>query len=159
VSTNTLRETATILLVEDNPDHAELVARSFRQSQTPNTIRHVTDGRMALNYLFRREQYADAAISPRPDVILLDLRLPKIDGLEVLREIKDSHDLRCIPVVVLTTSQTERDIARAYQLHANSYLVKPVEFAKFTRMIEDLNTYWLQWNWQPSGTDDSGNSG
>ena len=156
MSIDTLPETATILLVEDNLDHAELVARSFRHSHTPNTIRHVADGRMALNYLFRREQYADEAQSPRPHVILLDLRLPKVDGLEVLREIKESPQLCSIPVIVLTTSQTQRDIARAYQHHANSYLVKPVEFAKFTQMIEDLNTYWLQWNWQPSGAEISG---
>ena len=138
-----------ILLVEDNPDHAELVVRSFQDHRVANQIHCVADGEAALDYLFRRGEYADAESSPRPHVILLDLRLPRIDGLEVLQEIKTDEKLRCIPVVVLTTSEAEGDLARAYEHHANSYLVKPVDFGKFTQLMDDLGFYWLGWNRQP----------
>ncbi len=138
-----------ILLVEDNPDHAELVARSFREHRVANQIHHVIDGEAALDYLFRRGEYADPESSPHPHVILLDLRLPKIDGLQVLQEIKIDEKLCCIPVVVLTTSEAENDMARAYEHHANSYLVKPVDFGKFTELMDDLGFYWLGWNRQP----------
>lgn len=135
-----------ILLIEDNPDHADLIMRSFKGHQVSNKIHHVLDGEAALDYLFRRGRYADPVKSPQPHVILLDLRLPKVDGLEVLKEIKTSNALHKIPVVVLTTSEAERDIARAHEYHANSYLVKPVDFAEFTKLMSDLCYYWLGWN-------------
>jgi CheY-like chemotaxis protein len=135
-----------ILLVEDNPDHAELVMRSFESHRVANTISHVADGRQALDYLFREGEFTDAAKSPRPHIVLLDLRLPKVDGLEVLGAMKESDDLRRIPVVVLTTSESERDVAQAYHHHANSYLVKPLDFAKFTELMDTLGFYWLGWN-------------
>jgi len=135
-----------ILLVEDEPAHAELVMRSFEDHEVPNRIYHVADGEQALNFLFRRGDYADRNGSPRPDVILLDLRLPRIDGLEVLKEIKAADDVRHIPVVILTSSEAEMDIAKAYDYHVNSYLVKPIDFDKFTRMMETLSDYWLVWN-------------
>ena len=138
-----------ILLVEDNQDHSELVTRSFQDHKVANKICHVTDGDAALNYLFRRGEYADPEKSPRPHVILLDLRLPKIDGLEVLKEIKAERDLARIPVVILTTSEAEKDVTAAYDYHANSYLVKPVDFDKFTQLINDLGLYWLAWNQKP----------
>ena len=138
-----------ILLVEDNPDHTELIMQSFRDHRVANKINHVSDGESALDYLFRRGDYADPKKSPRPNVILLDLRLPKVDGLEVLNEIKDVEKLRRIPVVVLTTSETEKDMSKAYNNHANSYLVKPVDFDKFTRLMDDLGFYWLGWNSKP----------
>jgi len=138
-----------ILLVEDNPDHAELVKRSFQEHRMLNKIYHVSDGEAALDYLFRRGMYADPGTSPRPHVILLDLRLPKVDGLQVLGEIKTDEDLRLIPVVVLTTSEAEKDLARAYSHHANSYLVKPVDFGKFVQLMNDMGFYWLGWNRQP----------
>lgn len=138
-----------ILLVEDNEAHAELVIRSMRSQQVANRIHHVIDGEQALDYLFHRGKFADAARNPRPNLILLDLRLPKIDGLEVLKTIKETHELLRIPVVILTSSEAESDIARSYDYHANSYVVKPLEFRKFTQLMRDLGFYWLGWNTMP----------
>jgi CheY-like chemotaxis protein len=138
-----------ILLVEDNPDHTELMMRGLQTHRVVNQIYHVSDGEAALDYLFRRGAYANPEKCPLPHMILLDLRLPKIDGLEVLKTIKATKRLRRIPVVIVTTSETERDIARAYDDHANSYLVKPVDFGKFTQLMEDLGFYWLGWNRHP----------
>ena len=139
----------TILLIEDNPDHTQLILRSFQDHRVANQVRCVSDGRAALDYLFRRGDYADPKKSPRPHLILLDLRLPRVDGLQVLREIKIDDKLRRIPVVVLTTSEAESDVARAYEFHANSYLVKPMDFKKFTQLMDELGFYWLGWNHQP----------
>lgn len=138
-----------ILLIEDNPDHAELIKRGFQDHRIANKIYHVSDGEAALDYLFHRGDYADPKKSPSPHIILLDLRLPKIDGLEVLKEIKSDKNLRSIPVVVLTTSEAEKDMVIAYYNHANSYLVKPVDFEKFTKLMDDLGFYWLAWNRKP----------
>ncbi len=135
-----------ILLVEDNFDHAELIMRGLEDHRVINQIYHVADGEAALNYLFRRDEYADPKKNPKPHLVLLDLRLPKIDGLEVLKEVKTSETLRAIPVVILTSSSAENDVARAYDYHANSYLVKPVDFDQFTRLMNDLGFYWLAWN-------------
>lgn len=140
----------TILFVEDNEDHAELVMRSLEEHRVTNNIRHVSDGAQALDYLFRRGDYASPKSSPRPDVVLLDLRLPKVDGLEVLRELKSSEELRRIPVVILTTSEAEADVARAYDMHANAYLVKPVGFDSFLDLMKDLGFFWLVWNKPPT---------
>ncbi len=142
-------EPLTILLVEDNPAHAELVIRSFENQRVANKIFHVQDGEEALDFLFRRGNYQDPEKAPRPNVILLDLRLPKIDGLEVLREIKNTDNVKRIPVVILTTSQAEIDASRAYDYHANSYLVKPLDFDLFTKLMEELGFYWLGWNYNP----------
>jgi len=138
-----------ILLVEDNPAHAELVKRTLEGHPVANRIIHISDGETALDYLFRRGAFADAEKSPRPHVVLLDLRLPRVDGLEVLQEIRTSDALEKLPVVVLTTSEAEMDAARAYEYHANSFLVKPLEFDKFVRLMEDLGFYWLKWNYYP----------
>ncbi len=138
-----------ILFVEDNPDHAELVMRSFQDHRVANTIHHLTDGEAALDYLLRRNAYSDPQKSPRPHVVLLDLRLPKVDGLEVLKVIRSSQGLEKIPVVVLTTSHAELDVGKAYEYHANSYLVKPLDFEKFTNLMDDLGFYWLGWNHYP----------
>jgi CheY-like chemotaxis protein len=146
------KEEFTVLLVEDNFDHAELVLRSFRDHHFPNAIQHVPDGEAALDYLFQRGAYADPAHCPKPHVILLDLRLPKVDGLEVLKTIKADECLRRIPVVILTTSQAEMDIAKAYDNHANSYLVKPVDFSMFSELMKELGCYWLDWNKRPQAT-------
>ena len=118
----------TILHVEDNTDHAQLIARSLRKNRVANSIHHVVDGEEALDYLLLRRNYTSEELAPRPQIILLDLRLPKVDGLEVLRTIKTTDALSTIPVVVLTSSEAEKDVARAYQYRANSYLVKPVGF-------------------------------
>jgi DNA-binding response OmpR family regulator len=144
-------EPLTVLLVEDNLAHAEMVKRSFEDHRVANKIIHVTDGEMALDYMLRRDQYADPQSSPRPHVVLLDLRLPKIDGLQVLKEIRSTEEISRSLVVILSTSAAETDVARAYEYHANSYLVKPVDFMKFTEMMDDLGFYWLGWNYFPWG--------
>lgn len=138
-----------VLLVEDNPAHAELVIRSLEDHQVANEIHHVADGEAAMHYLRQEEAYADPDEAPRPDVILLDLRLPKLDGLDVLKQIKDNPALRQIPVVMLTTSKAESDIFEAYRHHVNSYLVKPINFDDFKSLMEDLGFYWLIWNQKP----------
>lgn len=135
-----------ILLIEDNPAHAELIIRSLEEHKIPNDIYHAYDGEVALDYLFRRGTYQNVDENPRPHVILLDIRMPKIDGFQVLKEIKNSDELKHIPVVVLTTSEAEKDVARAYENYANSYLVKPVDFDKFMQLMEELGLYWLNWN-------------
>lgn len=142
-------EPLTILLVEDNPAHAELVMRSFEEHRIANKVYHASDGEIALDFLFRRGSYTDPEKSPRPHVVLLDLRLPKVDGLEVLQEIRASPLVQDIPVVVLTTSSAERDIMGAYKSHANSFVVKPVDFSKFTQLMDELGFYWLGWNHAP----------
>jgi len=138
-----------VLLVEDNPDHAELVIRNLAEHPVPNRVIHLTHGQAALDYLLRREGYADAALSPRPHIILLDLRLPRVDGLQVLQVIKTSESLRQIPVIVLTTSDTEQDSTRAYYNYANSYLVKPLGYEQFRKLIQDIGFYWLSQNKPP----------
>jgi len=138
-----------VLLVEDNPDHAELVVRSLKAHRLLNEIVHLSDGEAAMDYLRQRGAYADPQKNPRPDVVLLDLRLPRMDGLEVLEEIKTDPALRSIPVVILTTSESGVDIGKAYERYVNSYLVKPVDYAKFVQMMNDLGFYWMGWNRQP----------
>lgn len=138
-----------ILLVEDNPDHAELAIRNLGDAGLANRVTHLEDGEAALDYLFNRGKYADRTVNPRPDVVLLDLRLPKVDGIEVLKQVKDSEELKSIPVVILTTSAAERDITLAYQHYVNSYLTKPVDFESFSNLLRDLGFYWLAWNKRP----------
>ena len=142
-------EPLNILLVEDNSAHAELVMAGFEKDNVANRIHHVWDGEEALDYLLHKGAYREAEKYPVPNLVLLDLRLPKIDGLEVLKVIKEDATLRRIPVVVLTTSDAERDVAMAYDQHANSYLVKPLDFEKFHKMMIDLGFYWLAWNRHP----------
>lgn len=140
-----------VMLVEDNVDHAELVIRTLEEHRIANRVKHFLDGQSALEYLFHRGEYADLANNPRPHVVLLDLRLPRVDGIDVLKAIKESDELKAVPVVVLTTSEAEKDVARAYYNHANSYLVKPVGFEEFKKMMDDLGFYWLGWNMNPHG--------
>ncbi|MCA9933246.1 MAG: response regulator [Ardenticatenaceae bacterium] len=135
-----------ILLVEDNPAHAELITRSLEDHEIPSDIFHVNDGEKALDFLYRRGQFANLAENTLPNVILLDIRMPKMSGLEVLKEIKLSPSLRHIPVIMLTTSEAEQDVSAAYKNYANSYLVKPVEFSKFIELMEEIGYYWLGWN-------------
>ena len=146
---NTKGEPVTILLVEDDPAHAEIVRRNFTGFRLANRLMHVADGQQALDYLFRQGEFQDPARSPRPSLILLDLRLPKVDGLEVLKTIKGDPDLTRIPVVVLTTSAAGMDMAKAYGCHANSYLVKPVDFPQFLKLMDALGYYWLVLNQFP----------
>jgi CheY-like chemotaxis protein len=136
-----------ILLVEDDPAHAAMVQRSLEDFRVANRITLVTDGQQALDHLLPDE--TDPSPRPRPDLILLDLRLPKVDGHEVLKRIKADESLRSIPTVVLTTSSAEADLARAYAQGADSYLVKPVGYDEFTGLMEAFGYYWLAWNRYP----------
>lgn len=138
-----------ILLVEDNPAHAELVRRGLEHSEIPATILHAEDGEDALAYLMQQGPYADTKAWPRPCVVLLDINLPKLSGLEVLKAVKSNDQTRNIPVVMLTTSEAENDIIGAYEHSANSFLVKPVDFAKFVKLMDNLAPYWLSWNHSP----------
>lgn len=143
-------EPVLVMLVEDNADHAELVIRTLEEHRIANRVRHFLDGQSALDYLFHRGEYADPAMNVRPHVILLDLRLPRVDGIDVLKAIKEDEHLKSIPVVVLTTSEAEKDVYKAYNNHANSYLVKPVGFEEFKKLMDDLGFYWLSWNTNPN---------
>ena len=144
-----------ILLVEDDPAHAEIVRRNLSDFRVANTITHREDGQAALDYLHRAEGSPSGPEQPLPDLILLDLRLPKVDGLEVLRRLKADPELRRIPTVILTTSKTEQDMLAAYDHGAGSYLVKPVDFHKFTELLETFGFYWLAWNQYPNRSSSS----
>ncbi len=135
-----------VLLVEDNSQHAEIIYRLLQNLGIPIRFQHVSDGQAALDYLHHRGAYADPLRHPRPHVILLDLRLPKVDGMDVLKQVKSSTSLRTLPVVVLSSSDAKMDIAAAYRQHANSYLVKPIDYDEFSAMIETLGLYWLTMN-------------
>ncbi len=132
-----------ILLVEDNPQDAELTTRALKGRNLANRLLVVEDGAEALDLVFCRGQYADRQMTHPPKVILLDLRLPKLNGLEVLREIKADKRTRSIPVVMVTSSQEDPDVKAAYELGANSYVVKPVEFDAFMDAMSNLGLYWL----------------
>lgn len=146
-------EPVLVMLVEDNVDHAELVIRTLEEHRIANRVKHFLDGQSALDYLFERGEYSNRSDTDRPHVILLDLRLPRVDGIDVLKTIKEDEHLKTIPVVVLTTSEAEKDVAKAYYNHANSYLVKPVGFDEFKRLMDDLGFYWLSWNTNPDPRD------
>ena len=140
-----------ILLVEDNPNDAELTLRALKKNKLANHVAHVSDGAEALDFIFARGAFKDRDIESRPRVIFLDLKLPKVDGLEVLRAVKNNERTRTIPVVVLTSSKEERDIVESYRLGVNSYIVKPVDFDKFLESVRDLGLYWLLLNQPPNG--------
>jgi two-component system response regulator len=135
-----------ILLVEDNQRDAELIIHALEKHKSPNQLVHVKDGTEALDFLFGRGQYAGRNIEQRPRVVLLDLGLPKLNGLDVLRAIKADEVLRCLPVVIVTSSDDASDIQTAYDLGANSYVVKPMEFDAFIKAMRHLGLYWLQSN-------------
>jgi len=137
---------ARFLLVEDDDAHAELILMTLAENQISNPVDRVSDGEAALAYVRGEGSYANRL---QPDIILLDLKLPKIDGHEVLAQLKADEKLRAIPVVVLPTSATEVDQATAYYSHANSYLIKPIDFEKFRQMVMDLRMYWSVWNEPP----------
>ncbi|MHB1034113.1 MAG: response regulator [Pirellulales bacterium] len=138
-----------VLLVEDNPDHAELVRCGLEECSTACMIAEVNDGQAAIDYLLHRGPYAAPNAVPAPHVVLLDLRLPKLDGLEVLKRAKDSPELRRIPIVVLSTSASQEDLFTAYDRHANSYLVKPLDFAEFDQLLRSFAAYWFTGNRRP----------
>lgn len=146
-------EPASILLVEDEEAHARLTERAIRKAGNANRIDVVPDGEQALDYLFNRGQYSDPAKHPRPGLILLDIKLPGIDGIEVLKQIKADPVLRKIPVIMLTTSERDEDIAGSYCYYANSYLTKPVGFKEFEEKIRQMDFYWLLINEPPTRVD------
>jgi two-component system, response regulator len=135
-----------IILVEDNPDDAALTIRAFQQSKIGNSLVHLRDGQEALDYIFEGKEFHGRKFSDHPKVILLDLKMPKINGIEVLEKVKGDARTKNIPVVVLTSSAEDPDIKRCYELGANSYIVKPVEFENFTKSVIDLGVYWLVMN-------------
>lgn len=139
-----------ILLVEDNPSDAELALRALKKNHLANRLVHVTDGEEALDFIFARGIFSNRQVENVPKVIILDLKLPKVDGLEVLRVVKADPRSRMIPIVVLTSSKEEQDVIESYRLGVNSYIVKPVDFDKFIVAVKDLGMYWLLLNQPPA---------
>lgn len=138
-----------ILIVEDNQDHAELTIQALKRANLANQIFHVKDGEEALQFLFRQGSYANQDKVPRPGLILLDLRMPKVDGLGVLRRVKEDRELRSIPTVMLTTIEEQEEMKEAYRLGANSYVTKPVQFTEFVEKVKAVGLYWLLTNALP----------
>lgn len=142
-------ESVEILLVEDNPSDAELALHALKKCKVANHILHVRDGAEALDFLFRRGEYSARHDENRPVLVLLDLKLPKVDGLQVLKQIKSDPRTKAIPVILLTSSKEESDMAAGYQLGVNSYIQKPVNFGEFQEVVRQLGMYWLLMNSKP----------
>lgn len=146
MTNNAKKENQVLLLAEDNPGHATIVTRALKKCKPELEVMHVLDGQAVLDYLHNQNPYQDAASNPRPDIILLDLRMPKLDGMEVLTHIKNTNSLKSIPVVILTTSDSPKDMDMAYKNHANSFLVKPSDYEEFIEMLQVTVKYWLNIN-------------
>ena len=142
-------EQVEILLAEDNSEDAEMTMRALRRHNLANQVRWVKDGAEALDYLFCRDQYVGRDPSRPPKLVLLDIKMPKIDGIEVLRQLKADPTTRSIPVVVMTSSNEERDVLESYRLGVNSYIVKPVQFNQFIETVAKIGLYWLLTNRVP----------
>jgi len=132
-----------ILLVEDNPEDAEITIRALKKVNLANRLVHVEDGQEALDFLFSEGEFTNRAPGNQPRLILLDIKMPKVDGIEVLRRIKEDTTTKIIPVVIMTSSAEEKDILESYNLGVNSYVVKPVDFNQFLKAVSDLGLYWL----------------
>ena len=138
-----MTDAAEVLLVEDNSDDAELALRALRKENVANRIVRLSDGEQALDFLFCRGAFKDRSFTQPPRVVLLDLKMPKIDGLEVLRAVKADPRTKAIPIVIMTASREEQDVVSSYQLGVNSYIQKPVDFDKFREVVRQLGLYWL----------------
>jgi len=138
-----------ILIVEDNQNDVEMAIRALKRNHLSNKIQVVEDGAEALDFIYAKGKYSKRKCNKYPKIILLDLKLPKVDGLEVLREIKSNLETKRIPVIVLTSSKEENDMVESYQLGVNSYIVKPVDFNKFVDAVKNIGYYWLLLNQQP----------
>ena len=145
----TMNNELEILLVEDNPADAELTIRALKKNRLANHLVHVTDGQQALDFLFGNGPYAGRDVMQQPKVVLLDLKLPKVGGIEVLRQLRADPRTKLLPVVVLTSSHEDQDVIETYNLGANSYIVKPVEFENFSQAVSDMGMYWLLLNEPP----------
>lgn len=141
-----------ILLIEDNPHEAQLVIRTLKKNNLANRLLHIDDGAEALSFIFATEKYSDRKIEDHPKLILLDLKLPKVDGLEILKQVKSDERTKSIPVIVLTSSREEQDLVKSYQLGVNSYIVKPVDFESFSKSVTELGLYWMVLNENPNKT-------
>ncbi len=138
-----------ILLIEDNPHEAELTIRSLKKQNLVNKLIHIDDGAEALDFIFSRGKYASNGRTQQPKLILLDLKLPKVDGIEILKQIKADERTKMIPVVVLTSSKEEKDIFETYKLGVNSYITKPVNFESFSKAVVEMGLYWMVLNEKP----------
>lgn len=138
------KQTITILMADDDADDRQMTKDAFEENRLTNDLRFVENGVELMDYLYRRGKYTDPEQSPRPGLILLDLNMPKKDGREALEEIKKDPNLCAIPIVVLTTSKQEEDIHRSYQLHANSYITKPVTFDQLVNVVKNVQRYWME---------------
>ena len=138
-----------ILLVEDNPHDAEMTIRALRKVNLANRLIHVKDGAEALDFIFSKGAFSERSVGNKPKVILLDIKMPKVDGIEVLRQIKANENTRTIPVVIMTSSKEEQDVITSYDLGVNSYVVKPVDFEGFAKAVSELGFYWLMINELP----------
>lgn len=138
-----------ILFIEDNPHEAELTMLSLKKNNLANRLKHIDDGAEALDFIFSRGEYAHRANLQYPKLIILDLKLPKVDGLEILRHLKADENTKSIPVVVLTSSQEEKDVVESYRLGVNSYIVKPVNFESFGKAVAEVGLYWVILNHRP----------
>ncbi len=144
-----MEKVVNILLVEDNPDDVKITERALTKGKVLNRLYVARDGQEALDFLFNEGEYADTQKAPRPGLILLDINLPKVNGIDVLKKVKADEKLRRIPIIMLTVSKRDEDIIRSYDLGVNSYIIKPVEFDKFVEMIKNIELYWLLTNIPP----------
>ena len=138
-----------ILLVEDNPDDADLTIRALKKNGLASSIIHLQDGEEALDFIFCKGAYSGRVFEEMPKLLILDLKMPKVDGIEVLRQVKSDSRTKVMPVVLFTSSNEERDITKSYQSGVNSYIVKPVEFESFVKVVSDVGLYWLSLNQIP----------
>ena len=139
-----------ILLVEDNPDDVKITERALKKGKVLNNLYVARDGQEALDFIYNKGEYTDPQKAPKPGLILLDINLPKVNGIDVLKKVKSDEKLRRIPVIMLTVSKRDEDIIRSYDLGVNSYIIKPVEFDKFVETIKNIELYWLLTNISPT---------